>query len=315
MEFSIEEFNAPHPDFRSGMISVVGRTNAGKSSLINALIGEKVSIISSREQTTRHMVRGIYTDDDCQLVFLDTPGLHKSRSDMGKAMNKTAKQSTSGVDVVLMIFDVSEEPRAEDESWLRRAAFYDMPVIAVLNKMDRKGANPQPFKELFKNICAEKEVTREIIWLESSATTGAGLEEILETCRQLSPKGPLLFPKEMLSDFPKKLLLGDLIREPFLPELKDEVPHSMAVWVEYLSETEDTMNIEAYIYVERPTQKGIVIGKNGTLIKKAQSMAVKSIREVYEKRVNLNLIVKVEPNWRQNFWLLKQLGIVGDKEK
>ena len=315
-EQNLDEFIAPHPNFRSGIVSVVGRTNVGKSTLVNSLIGEKVSIVCDAIQTTRHMIRGIYTGDEGQLTFLDTPGLYANQQhSMGSAMNKTAKQSMSGTDVLLIVLDPTTKPWKEDESWLRRAAFFEGPVIVALNKQDCNPECTPKYKKLWEQICLEKERDPEgITWLEISATEETGVDALRDLLISLVPLGPLLFPAETLSDFPKKLLMGDIIREKLIPRLKDEVPHSMAVWIEDLIELPDRMKIQGRIYVERNGQKGIVIGKNGCVIKPATREAEKELTEIYGKKVSITLLVKVEPKWRENYWILQQLGVVEPKK-
>jgi GTP-binding protein Era len=293
---------------RSGIVSLVGRANVGKSTLMNCLLGEKVSIMSPIAQTTRNLIRGIHTDERGQVVFLDTPGVHQAKYDLGKLMNKTARGSIDGSDAILLVLDASTPPRQEDEGWMRRLLFEEAPVIMVLNKNDLKDQNGRLYKERWKAIMAEKEQTKEVTWRKISALNGQGTEALLDCLLEIMPEGPLLFPEDILSDFPKKLSIADLIREKLFSVLKEELPHAVAVLVKRLDEDDTTMDIEADIYVNKTSQKGIVIGAKGRQLKKVTHEAEKELSDIYEKKVTLRLWVKVEKNWSSNFWVLKKLG-------
>ena len=301
----------PSPEnntLRCGIAALVGRANVGKSTLMNNLLGEKVSIMSPIAQTTRNLIRGVLTDERGQVVFLDTPGVHQAKYDLGKLMNKTARGSISGSDAILLVLDASQPPRKEDEGWMRRLLFEDAPVIMVLNKNDQKEQNGRLYKAAWKTIMEEKDHQKEVTWRKISALNGQGTEALMELLYEYMPEGPLLFPEELLSDFPRKLSISDIIREKLFGVLKEELPHAVAVFIKRLEEDDEMMDIEADVYVNKPSQKGIVIGHKGRQLKLVTAEAEKELYEIYEKKIKLRLWVKVEKNWSSNFWILKKLG-------
>lgn len=304
----IDLLTPPHPDFRAGMVAVVGAANAGKSSLINHILGEKVSIVSSVAQTTRNLVRAIYTNDDGQAVFLDTPGMHKAQGQLGQFMNKIARASTDDVDVVVLVLDRSIRPAMVVEGWMRRLAKESMPVLFVLNKCDRDRNRRVVYEELWSHVQEEEGGQLEPLWIEVSAETGEGVDALLSTLLSHLPLGPMLFPEDMLTDFPKKLNIADVVREKYFKRLSQEVPHSLAVWVEHLDEQEHEWKAEVHVYVRTPSQKGIVIGAKGRVMKAVRAEAEKELSDMYERRVKVRITVKVEKDWDKNFWMLRKLG-------
>jgi len=254
---------------------VVGRTNVGKSTLLNALLGEKVSIVSDTVQTTRNVIRAILTEERGQLVFLDTPGVHRAEGELGKNLNKMARSSVSGTDAVLLVLDASAKPWQEDEGWMRRLMKDEMPCAILLNKTDLGTGFIETYKELWAKVAEEKQSTLQPVWLEASALKGEGLSALTDTLFSMVPEGPLLFDGDMLTDYPRKLNMADVIREKLFNRLHDELPHCVAVWVETISEKEKGWEIEADVYVERHSQKGIVIGEKGRLLKSVQYEAGK----------------------------------------
>lgn len=287
---------------------MVGKTNVGKSTLINHMLGEKVSIVSDTVQTTRNMVRAILTEPRGQIVFMDTPGVHKAEGTLGQNLNKLARRSVEGVDAILFVVDAAWRPMLEDDGWIRRLVFAEVPVIVWLNKADINTDYVERFKELQREICEEKGVQKDFIWMSGSALNGANVHELMEELFKHMPEGPLLFPEDVLTDYPKKLNIGDVIREKLFYRLTDELPHCVAVWVEKIHEKDGRWDVEAVIYVERHSQKGIVIGDKGRLIKWVRQQAERELKQMYGFPVKLELWVKVEKNWRQNFWILKKLG-------
>ncbi len=293
---------------RAGVVAIVGRTNVGKSTLANHLLGEKVSIVSDTVQTTRNLIRAILTEPRGQLVFLDTPGVHKALGELGRNLNKMARSAVQGTDAVLLVLDASTPPELEDDGWFRRLAREEVPCIFALNKCDRAGDRSADYRALWEEIRAEKEGAPSPLWCTVSALRGDGMAALLDTLFAAVPEGPPLFPEDILTDYPRKLNIADVIREKLFLRLRDELPHAIAVWVEEIDEQESRWVVDASIYVERHSQKGIVIGEKGRLLKGAREQAEKELHGMYGVRFKLNLWVKVEKDWRKNFWILRKLG-------
>jgi GTP-binding protein Era len=293
---------------RAGIVAIVGRTNVGKSTLVNRLLGEKVSIVSDTVQTTRNLIRAILTEERGQMVFLDTPGVHKSQGDLGKNLNKAARSAVNGVDVILLVLDGSSRPELEDDGWFSRIAREEVPCIIVFNKNDRRSDHSDAYKTLWNEIREEKESRQQPVWASVSALQGDGMAALLDTLFAAVPEGQPLFPDDILTDYPRKLNIADVIREKLFQRLHDELPHAVAVWVEEIDEQEKKWIVDASIYVERHSQKGIVIGEKGRLLKWVREQAEKELYEMYGVRFKLKLWVRVEKNWRKNFWILKKLG-------
>ncbi len=298
-------FGGTDNESRNGMIAVVGRANVGKSTLINRLLGEKVSIVSPVAQTTRNLIRGVLTESRGQAVFLDTPGMHRAASDLGQVMNRSARKSIEGVDAVLLLLDGSTRPREEDEGWMRRLGKEGVPVVVALNKTDAGTSFGDAYRELWQGVTDDGSP-----WFRISAATGEGCDELLDALFAFLPEGPALFPEDTLTDFPRKLHMADVIREKLFGILRDEVPHSIAVQVGEIREEDDTWHVDATVYVERSSQKAIVIGQKARNLRKVRRQAERDLGEIYEKKVLLHLWVKVEKHWARNHWILKQLGYV-----
>ena len=286
----------------------MGRTNVGKSTLLNALLGEKVSIVSDTVQTTRNVIRAILTEERGQIVFLDTPGVHKAEGDLGKNLNKMARSAVGGADAILLVLDASAKPWQEDDGWMRRLMKDETPAVILLNKMDQGGDFAGAYKQMWTDIAAEKDSPMKPVWIEGSALNGDQLPELSAALFAQIPEGPYLFPEDILTDYPRKLNIGDVIREKYFDRLHDELPHCLAIWVESIEETPNKWNIQAIVYVERHSQKGIVIGQKGRLLKSVQYQSEKELEEMYGVKMKVKLWVKVEKDWRKNFWMLKKLG-------
>ena len=296
---------------RAAMVAIVGRTNSGKSTLVNRLVGEKVSIVSGMEQTTRNRIRAILTEARGQLVFLDTPGAHKAENELGTLMNKMARSAGEGADLLVVVFDGAAAVRMEDEGWMARAAFAESPTLFVLNKADAPGFDPAPFKAAWEKLCAAKGVAREVPWLELSAETGTGCEELLARLFALAPAvEELLFPEDIVSDFPRKLAIADILREKLIRRLYQEVPHELGVRVERIDELPDgSWEVHATILVNRPSQKGMVIGNKGRTLRAMRRAAEPEIAEAWGlSGCRIIPFVRVEPKWFKNFFILKELG-------
>ncbi len=286
------------------MAALVGRANVGKSSLVNRILGEKLSIVSPVAQTTRNLIRGILTEALGQVVFLDTPGIHRAQNDLGRMMNRMSRMSIEGTDVVMPVFDASAAPRQEDLGWMKKLSREETPVVAVLNKVDLGAGHADAYREAWATEAPAK--TAE--WFEVSAETGKGVEDLMARLFEMMPEGPLLFPEDMLSDFPRKLAVADVVREKLFHQLHDELPHNIAVWIENLEEAEGAWEVYGFIYVQKFSQKGIVIGEKGRRLRKVRRQAEAELASMYDVTVKLNLTVKVEKNWDRNFWLLKKFG-------
>lgn len=293
----------------SGIIAIVGRTNVGKSSLLNRILGEKVSIVSPIVQTTRHVIRGILTTEMGQMVFLDTPGLHSPQSMLGSLMNKAAQTSTKGADIILLLLDRSEPPQPGDELWMKRLVSHGGPATLVLNKADLDADFSADYRNLLQLHAGANAAAATWPWFSLSADTGLGLPGLMTHLWQTLPAGHQLFPAEVLTDFPRKIAIGDLIREKLILDLYGELPHSVAVWVETIEEgAEGDWQISARIYVDRPGQKPIIIGRKGNHIKMVKELAERQLEKIYERRVTVDFDIKVEKDWQKNFWILRQLG-------
>lgn len=303
-----------HLPKRCAVVGLVGRTNSGKSTLLNRMVGEKVSIVSPIVQTTRNTVRGILTDGRGQLVFVDTPGLHKSESALGTLMNRMARQASAGVDVLLVVFDGGSRPHIEDDGWMRRALFAEQPVVFVLNKSDQSPFYEAAFKELWESIQKEKNTAREVSWVSASAIHPAGALDVINLLyTHTKPSDEYLFPEDIVTDYPRKLAIADVIREKYLARLRDEVPHELGVRVDQILETPAAWSVSATVFVNRPTQKAIVIGPKGRTLKYVRQCAEPELSETFGVKVTLELWVKVEKDWMKNFWLLQQMGYAGGR--
>ena len=304
------ELETPPSAGHVGIVAVVGRTNAGKSTLVNRIVGEKVSIVTPVVQTTRNNIRAVLTDERGQLALVDTPGLHRSQSRLGTVMNKMARAAAEGVNALLVVFDGSREPHLEDDGWMRRALFDECPsVFFLLNKRDA-GSHRAEFETLWADIQAEKEHTREVVWMECSAATGTGVPEVVDALFQCLPAGPLLYDEDMLTDHPRKIAIADVIREKFFLLLDDELPHSLGIRVDDIREEGESWYVKATLFVKRFSQKGIVIGPKGRMLRAVKRRAEPELSETFGVDVHLDIWVKVEKDWDGNHFLLKQMGYV-----
>ena len=299
------------------MVGVVGRTNAGKSTIVNRLVGEKVSIVSPVEQTTRNTIRGIVEDPRGQLVLLDTPGLHKAVGPLGKLLNGMARATSSGVDILLVVFDAAHEPQLEDEGWMRRVV-KEAPekVVFVLNKCDRAPFYESMFRDLWKNIVSEtsQDSQRSPVWVVASGIRAKGCDALMDALFELAEAGPALFDSDIVTDYPRKLAIADVIREKLLHYLHDEVPHEVGVAVVNLVESARRgWEVEATIYVNRASQKGIVIGPAAANLKAVRRSAEPELSDMFGVNVHLELWVKVVPGWMKNNRLLSEMGYLGSE--
>ena len=288
--------------FRSGIIAIVGRPNVGKSTLINALVGEKVAIVSSRPQTTRNRLMGIVCGEDYQMVFVDTPGIHKPRTQLGNYMMQAVQEGMEGIDALLVMVDVTAIG-PNDREIAESMAKKKLPVLLLLNKIDL--VQPQ---ELLRIIDIFKDMGFAAI-IPTSAQKGDGLDTLRKELLDRLPFGPKYFPDDMLTDQPERVLCAELIREQALLHLRDEVPHGIGVEILRMEKkSERLMEIHADIYCERDSHKAIIIGKHGAMLARIGKEARIDIESLLGMRVNLQLWIKVRPDWRNSKADLRTLG-------
>ncbi len=287
----------------SGFVSVVGRPNVGKSTLVNGLVGEKVTITSDRPQTTRNTIRGVLTTDDAQLVFVDTPGLHKPRNALGTRLNSLVKGSIADADAVLFLLDATQPIGPGDRRIAERLAQTGTPVIVVVNKID-VATQEQTIVQL-----EEAGSWDFAAYVPISALKDDGLDRVVAELKGRLAEGPFFFPPEMRTDQPDRFLAAELVREKYLSRLREELPHSVAVVVEDIETRDDgVVVVPATVYVERESQKGIVIGKGGELAKRVGSEARVELERLFGAKVFLDLRVKVEKDWQRFDHALDRLG-------
>lgn len=290
-------------------ITIAGRANAGKSSLLNALIGEKIAMVSDKPQTTRTKITGILTKDSCQYVFIDTPGIHKAQNRLGEHMVRNVKEAISEMDVILMVADVSRPINEGEQILLQNFRHSHARVILVLNKIDLIS------KEQLLSVIAKYASLYEFeSILPVSVLQGDGIDLVLDEVTKFASDSPFHFPESSFTDQSERALTAEMIREKLLLLLSDEVPHGIAVVVESMKERdnqegETILDIISNIYCERESHKGIVIGKNGTMLKRVGTLARKDLESFFEIRVNLKLWVKAKPDWRNKEGSIQSFGL------
>lgn len=294
------------------VVGVVGRTNAGKSTLVNRLVGEKVSIVSPVEQTTRNTIRGIVEDARGQLVLLDTPGLHKAVGELGRLLNRMARRSAAGVDVLCVVFDASSEPQLEDVGWMQRVA-KECPekVVFVLNKADRRPFYETMFLDAWREAAGDDPKVSPR-WVKAIATTEGGGNAVLDALFDFADEGERLFDSDIVTDYPRKLAIADSIREKYLAKMHQEVPHEMGIMVKDIKEECGKWQVKVDIVVNRQSQKPIVIGRGAETIKYVRKCSERELSDMFGLKVELELWVRVEPNWMKNSKLLAEMGYLGD---
>ena len=289
-------------DHRSGIVAVVGQPNVGKSTLINAILGQKIAIVTPKPQTTRQRQLGIYTSADAQILFVDTPGIHKPQTRLGEYMLGVARRALRDADAILWLLDASRAPNEADQriADLLRQLAPNTPIILALNKSDLLDANA----DLSQHVAlCEAECA-----LKTSATKEQGIDQLLEALLPLLPLGPRYYPAEQASDANLRFLAAELIREKVIEHTSDEIPYTVAVEITRFREGAQRTQIDATIFVERDSQKGIIIGKRGAMIKRLGSAARSDLQSLLEARVRLDLRVKLLRNWRSDEAFLRRLG-------
>ena len=290
--------------YKSGFVAIIGRPNVGKSTLLNEIIGEKLSIISSTAQTTRNTIKGIYTTSDAQIVFLDTPGLHKPKNELGAFMNKESINSLKEVDAIIWIVDVNEEFGKGDEYVASLLKDIDVPLILCFNKIDliEDESKAKLNEDSFKNACESKKVSF------ISAKSKTGIENLIEDIISLLDEGPKYYDDDQITDSIERFIVSELIREKIFYLTKDEIPHSVAVEIEDMVEKEDGVEIYACIVCERESQKKILVGSGASMIKKIKQYSKRDIKKLLNTNVYLEIFVKVDKDWRNNKTSLSRLG-------
>ena len=281
--------------FKSGFVSIVGRPNVGKSTLMNSVVGEKIAIMSDKPQTTRNTIQAVYTDKECQIVFLDTPGIHKPKNKLGEFMVKSATDAFKNVDVVLYVVDESKKIGPGDRMIIESLRGIKTPKILVLNKIDM--LSEEELFDLIKMYDAEN-MFDDIVPI--SALKGKNTDRLLKVIEGYLEEGPQYFPEYMITDQPERVLISELIREKVLHYVHDEIPHGVAVEIERMKKRKDKdiIDISAVIYCERDSHKGIIIGKNGRKLKGIGKSAREEIELLLGSQINLQVWVKVKENWR-----------------
>lgn len=292
-------------DYRSGFVSIVGCPNVGKSTLLNKLVGQKIAIVTDRAQTTRNKITGVLSRPGYQIIFLDTPGVTNPKNKLGEYMQRVTFDAMNEVEAILFVADATQGVREKDASLLERLRGAKAPVIALINKTDLASlGQANEAQEALEQAGFIRAILR------GSASTGKGMEELELTLSGCLTPGPQYFPEDMVTDQPERLICGELIREKALLLLREEVPHGIGVSVDKMERREDRdiMDVYATIFCERESHKGILIGKNGTMLKRIGQEARKDIEWMLGCQVNLQLWIKVKEDWRNRQGMLHELG-------
>lgn len=291
--------------FKSGFVTIIGRPNVGKSTLMNNMIGEKISIMSDKPQTTRNKIQTVYTDEEAQIIFLDTPGIHKPKNQLGEFMNTEVEEALDEMDLVIMITDECSKIGPGDEYILEKVKSMNCKKVLVINKIDKH--SKESMIQMSKAF-EEYGIFDKILLI--SALDNVGVKGLVKTIKEYLKEGPMYFPEDYLTDRPERFVVAEIIREKALMYLQDEVPHGIAVEIEKMKERKDKnlIDIRATIICEKKSHKSIIIGESGRKIKGIGKSARIDIEKLLDCPVFLDLWVKVQPDWRDNAGLLKSLG-------
>ena len=287
---------------KSGFVSIVGRPNVGKSTILNALLERKISIVTEKAQTTRNAIKGIYDDGEYQIIFIDTPGIHKAHHSLGKIMNRDAFDSTKDVDAIILVVDASRKVD-EGDMFIHESLSKNIPTYVVINKIDLVRIDQaQAIKAKYQELYPKAKI------IEMSAIQNFGLDILLDEIKSVIKEGPRYFDEDTITDKDSSFFISEVIREKLLNLLKEEVPHNLAVRVDEVKHKSEAVAIHATIIVDRDSHKGIVIGKDGKRIKAIGTRARKDLEEYFQKRIFLELFVSVKEDWLNNPRILKELG-------
>ena len=297
-------------EHKSGFVSIIGRPNVGKSTFMNRVIGHKIAIMSDKAQTTRNKIQGVMTREDAQIIFLDTPGIHKPKHKLGDYMMRVAKNTLSEIDAIMFMVNVNEDIGRGDEYIMEMLKNVKTPVFLVLNKIDLVHPDAlMPKIEKYKTYMDFTEI------VPISALEGLNVDHFIDVLKDYLPEGPKYYPDDQISDHPEQFVVGEIIREKILHLTSEEIPHAIGVNVDrMIKESEERVRIEATIFVERDSQKGIVIGKGGKKLKEVGKRARRDIEMLLGSKVYLELWVKVHKDWRNKVNFIRQMGYVEDQD-
>lgn len=297
-------------EHKSGFVSIIGRSNVGKSTFVNRVIGHKIAIMSDKAQTTRNKIQGVMTRDDAQIIFIDTPGIHKPKHKLGDYMMRVAKNTLSEIDAIMFMVNVNEDIGRGDEYIMEMLKNVKTPIFLVLNKIDL--VHPDTMMPKIEQYQSYMDFT-DIIPI--SALEGLNVDHFIDVLKSFLPEGPKYYPDNQISDHPEQFVVSEIIREKILHLTSEEIPHAIGVNVDrMIKEDEDRVRIEATIYVERDSQKGIVIGKGGKKLKEVGKRARRDIEMLLGSKVYLELWVKVQRDWRNKVNFIRQIGYVEDQD-
>ena len=297
-------------EHKSGFVSIIGRPNVGKSTFMNRVIGHKIAIMSDKAQTTRNKIQGVMTREDAQIIFLDTPGIHKPKHKLGDYMMRVAKNTLSEIDAIMFMVNVNEDIGRGDEYIMEMLKNVKTPVFLVLNKIDLVHPDAlMPKIEKYKTYMDFTEI------VPISALEGLNVDHFIDVLKDYLPEGPKYYPDDQISDHPEQFVVGEIIREKILHLTSEEIPHAIGVNVDrMIKESEERVRIEATIFVERDSQKGIVIGKGGKKLKEVGKRARRDIEMLLGSKVYLELWVKVQKDWRNKVNFIRQMGYIEDQD-
>lgn len=297
-------------EHKSGFVSIIGRPNVGKSTFVNRVIGHKIAIMSDKAQTTRNKIQGVMTRDDAQIIFIDTPGIHKPKHKLGDYMMRVAKNTLSEIDAIMFMVNVNEDIGRGEEYIMEMLKNVKTPIFLVLNKIDL--VHPDTLMPKIEQYQSYMDFT-DIIPI--SALEGLNVDHFIDVLKSFLPEGPKYYPDNQISDHPEQFVVSEIIREKILHLTSEEIPHAIGVNVDrMIKEDEDRVRIEATIYVERDSQKGIVIGKGGKKLKEVGKRARRDIEMLLGSKVYLELWVKVQRDWRNKVNFIRQIGYVEDQD-
>ncbi|MEI2665499.1 GTPase Era [Rossellomorea sp. LJF3] len=302
--------NISNTEYKSGFISIIGRPNVGKSTFLNRVIGQKIAIMSDKPQTTRNKVQGVYTTDDAQMIFIDTPGIHKPKHKLGDFMMKIAQNTLKEVDVILFMVNVEEGLGKGDHFIIEKLKGVKTPVYLILNKIDQ--IHPDALLPMIKQY---NDLFPFAATVPISALEGNNVDQLLQLLKDQLPEGPQFYPADQITDHPERFIVSELIREKVLHLTREEIPHSIAVMIDKMErkEEKDLIDVIATIIVERDSQKGIVIGKQGSMLKEVGKRSRVDIENLLGSKVYLELWVKVQKDWRNRSANLRDFGFSDDE--